>query len=535
MRFVTFLILLYAGLFFSCRQDSKELLPEFAEIESVMWDHPDSALAMLERMPKPSRSDKLNDATWCLLYTQAWDKNYKKHTSDSLVNVALRYFDKREDGLRKAQAWFYKGAVYRDLSQMEEATTCYVRARDLIGSFDDPLFASLICQTLGGVYRKQKIYDQAFELFREAIHYVTQVTRRDDRSHAYSELGRTFAENKQLDSARYYFECSLENAELIKDLKMQAMAIGDLGVVYQLEGNYEKALEYGKREFALRQLLEDDRNMPQAKYGLGGVYYSMSKLDSAKICFQEALHTSNLYTIRGAYKILYIISYKQGLYKEAIDYVDQYHHYNDSINNMERTRIITEAQGKYDNEKLKNEKKDLLLEKEHLRNTMLLVGIIILVCVGLIVFTYQHKLWMKERRLKKSEEDIQEYLSNLHDNEEKILQKQALIQALSKDLDDKGDLEELVNDQVEQMNLLRSDMEYLRTQNDGYQNKIKEYIHNAKQNEDKIVKLEKLSIQNISYKKREIFLIDYINNHVDQFKALRNGARCQSIDWEDVN
>lgn len=230
MRYITFWILLCAGLFFSCRQERREILPEFSAIESIMWDHPDSALALLERMPKPVPSDELNDATWCLLYTQAWDKNYKKHTSDSLIQVAHRYFDKREDGFRKAQAWFYKGSVWKDLGKLEGATECYVRAKRLIGSFDDPLFASLICQTLGSVYREQKVYDQAFELFREAIHHITQVPRCDSWSHAYSQLGRTFEECGQLDSARYYFERSLENAEMIKDLRVQSMALGELGV-----------------------------------------------------------------------------------------------------------------------------------------------------------------------------------------------------------------------------------------------------------------------------------------------------------------
>ncbi len=202
MRFIFVLMLLYAFLGFSCSQEAREISPELARIDSIMWDHPDSALTLLGKMPKPSPSDKLNDATWCLLYTQAWDKNYKRHTSDSLINVAFRYFDQREDGLRKAQAWFYKGSVWKDLGKLEGATECYVRARDLIGSFDDPLFASLICQTLGRIYREQDVYDQAFKLFREAIYYVTQVPRCDTWSHAYSELGRTFAECKQLDSAR---------------------------------------------------------------------------------------------------------------------------------------------------------------------------------------------------------------------------------------------------------------------------------------------------------------------------------------------
>ena len=519
------LILLCAGLFLSCRQARERTLPDFDTVESIMWAHPDSALALLERMPKPSPDDKLNNATWCLLYTQAWDKNYRRHTSDSLVNIALRYFDKREDGLRKAQAWFYKGSVLKDLGKLEEATECYVRARDLTASFDDPLFASLICQTLGRIYREQGIYDKAFDLFREAIHHVTQVPRSKDWSHAYSELGRTFAERNQLDSARHYFELSLENAELIKDLKMQGMAIGELGVVSRAKGNYKQALEHGKKRLALEQSIGNGRNIPQAQYSLGRTFYYINELDSAKKYFQQSLSSFQIQTKRGAYKTLYAISRKQGKYKEAIDYIEQYLVYNDSINNMDRARAIAEAQEKYDNEKLENEKKSLMLEKERLQRAILRGGIVVALLVGSIAFGYQRKLWLKERRLRKSEEEIQEYLANLHENEEIILQKQALIQSLSRDLEDKANLEEMAREQLGQIGRLRDDTEFLRAQNLEYKKKIDDYARSASQNEDRIVKLEKLSDQNLALKSREAFLVDYIYAHTEPFRELRINPR----------
>lgn len=80
IRFVIVLILLSAGLGFSCHQETKEISPELSFVDSIIWDHPDSALAILEKMPKPVSSDQLNNATWYLLYTQAWDKNHKKYT-----------------------------------------------------------------------------------------------------------------------------------------------------------------------------------------------------------------------------------------------------------------------------------------------------------------------------------------------------------------------------------------------------------------------------------------------------------------------
>lgn len=533
MKFAIILILLCASFGFSCHQEAKEISLELAMIDSIMWDHPDSALTLLEKMPKPSPSDKLNDATGCLLYTQAWDKNYKKHTSDSLINIALRYFDTGGDGRRKAQAWFYKGAVCRDLSRLEEATACYVRARDLMGSFDDPLFASLICQTLGRVYREQHMYDKAFELFWEAVSYVTQVPRRDDWSHAYSELGRTFAECKQLDSARYYFERSLENAELLQDLKTQGMAIGELGTIYRLEKNYMKALECEKKDLALTLRLGDTINLSAVRFGIASVFYQMGELDSAEVYLKESLNTSKIDRTRSANLLLYFIAKKQLRYDDAFKYIEQYRHYNDSINNIDRTRAIAEAQEKYDNEKLENEKKTLLLEKDRLQKSILWGGIISVFLIGLIAFGYQRKLWLKERNLRKSEEDIQEYLSNLHENEEKIQQKEILIQSLSLDLEDKGNLEGTIKERMEQIDSLQKDKEYLKSQNNEYQCKIEEYMRAAKQNEDKIVKLEKISAQNLLFKNREAFLMDYIYTHLELFNNLQV-KKYTCIDWTSL-
>ena len=71
-----------------CSGNGKEKtpLPELVHAESVMFDHPDSALHILEAMPMPSeRRDKENHALWCLLVTQAQYKQVMKIPSDSLV------------------------------------------------------------------------------------------------------------------------------------------------------------------------------------------------------------------------------------------------------------------------------------------------------------------------------------------------------------------------------------------------------------------------------------------------------------------
>ena len=66
------LIVCTALLNIQCNGKKKMPLPELVQAEFVMFDHPDSALHILESMPMPSaRWDKENHALWCLLTTQA--------------------------------------------------------------------------------------------------------------------------------------------------------------------------------------------------------------------------------------------------------------------------------------------------------------------------------------------------------------------------------------------------------------------------------------------------------------------------------
>ena len=96
MRYLSYIIFCLFS-FAMCTEQPKELLPELSYAESLMQRCPSSALVVLDSMEVPSPSDKFQYATWCLLITQARDKNYIKHTSDSLINIALDYFEKQDD------------------------------------------------------------------------------------------------------------------------------------------------------------------------------------------------------------------------------------------------------------------------------------------------------------------------------------------------------------------------------------------------------------------------------------------------------
>ena len=105
------------------------LLLELVQAEAVMYEHPDSALGVLQGMKVPAVSDKLQNATWALLTVQAKYKNYKEELADStLINIAYDYFMKQNNPQRKAMVLYYKGVLYEKADKKNEAQESYLKA-----------------------------------------------------------------------------------------------------------------------------------------------------------------------------------------------------------------------------------------------------------------------------------------------------------------------------------------------------------------------------------------------------------------------
>ena len=213
-------MLLFATLF-SCMRQEKPLPAELSRAESVMWEHPDSALSILRSMPQSSLSSGKNYATWALLLAQARDKVYGKRlpdslnipSSDKLVQDAMDYFEKEDDLKRMAQAYYYKGQLLEDQKKLTEAIPLFLKSKDIMTRLDEPLFTYLICQSLGNTYRYQDLYEESLVQLKDAYQYALRSGNGERISYALSELGRTYVHINEMDSALFYFGKSLENAK----------------------------------------------------------------------------------------------------------------------------------------------------------------------------------------------------------------------------------------------------------------------------------------------------------------------------------
>ena len=107
MRILSLLLLLAIV----CSCETSHFTKQLDEAEIAMDLYPDSALIMLDSMGDVNAGSTQDIARYALLYSQALDKNYIDVTDDSLINIAIRYYENSESAFNSMKSYFYLGRV----------------------------------------------------------------------------------------------------------------------------------------------------------------------------------------------------------------------------------------------------------------------------------------------------------------------------------------------------------------------------------------------------------------------------------------
>ena len=101
------------------------------QADSLMEAYPDSALRILENVEPQQLKTPANQAYYALLLTQARDKNYIVQTDDSLIRIAVQYYDSIGEVAMQAKAHYHWGGVLRDQNNYFHALHLYTNAAQL--------------------------------------------------------------------------------------------------------------------------------------------------------------------------------------------------------------------------------------------------------------------------------------------------------------------------------------------------------------------------------------------------------------------
>lgn len=497
------LVLLLLLTFLNACHSARTEHASLSRAEQIMNAHPDSALSLLENIRQPEVLSAEEYATWCLLLTQAQDKNYGEHTSDSVINVAVEYFEKQKDPLHFAKALYYKGRFFQDQGKIEDATRLFVKALDVGQDCQDYNMLFLISSRLGTLYGYQDLAEYALKSYQKACHYAVLSGDSSCLSYAYSYMGRAYGLSEDWEQSLSYYEKALSVATQIKDTQAIELAMNEYVSVCVNADRTDKIMDYANELLEAKEEGTDDiNNLERFYFTIGNLYRHIEKFDEAIFYLSKSLQSENLHTLAGGSKSLYFLYEELKQYEKAVQYNNKYWMYTDSIQKLERCNAILEIKAKYNHEKIQRENLQLKLKNYRLITVSVVGLLVVLGVIFAIVKIYRRKMADKilqisdlETRLKEvqekstsilqEQEDIQSKVSTLNNQIETLKREYDLAQNAKELLENSGESQQKELDnlskQLAEKSASINQMEELRTALIGENKKLEEKNQELKQ------------------------------------------------------
>ena len=170
------LILIMSSFFLGC-QKQYPVVEKLLQAETLMNEHPDSALSLLKGVAHPDLQTKEHCARYALLYSQALDKNYIDVTNDSLISIAVDYYKNRDDVKAKFFSYYYLGRIHTNANDLTQATLAYMEAEQLVDELEDDYAAGLLYTQMGNIYRNYYDFPKALESYRLSTEYYRKADK----------------------------------------------------------------------------------------------------------------------------------------------------------------------------------------------------------------------------------------------------------------------------------------------------------------------------------------------------------------------
>lgn len=301
------------------------------EAERIMDQQPDSALILLENISNPQKLSGSERALYALLSTQAQDKNWITHHNDSLILIAVDYYQKRNNNYRKAQAYFYLGSVYRDLGNHIAAIEAFQKAeRAMKGEKNDRLM-ELIYENLAEEYKNQDLYDNALDAMLQSYDVCTQRNDSNDLIPILQAIGTLYRFKDLPETALTYLNKALSISMALSDSSWISTLHRNISFTYSQTGELQKALEHISTAIAFNTT----ERVSLSNYTIKGeIHNLLGESDSAYHYFSLGKESEYIFTQAACYSALYNIERMNQNWEKAIAHNDHYLAIKDSIEKL---------------------------------------------------------------------------------------------------------------------------------------------------------------------------------------------------------
>ena len=326
-RILPFLLL--CATLFSCR-DGGRAEGILRTADSLMEEHPDSALAILRRDSlEICRSGKDFRLWYTLSRTEADDKCYILHVSDSSIRIAAGCYDSYGSALQRVRADYLLGRVYCDMHLYGHALTSFNKAIAVDAENDSVInrYKARAATWAGYVYEVEGLHKDALRYNKLAYGYAKKAGAQVTEIYSLRDIGRSYRDLKRNGIAIPYYQQAAKKAKTIDDANLYNMVMEELAGIYIEEGRLDEAYAALNTKF----LATTDKDIASHYYIWAMYFEKIGQLDSAVAYDKRGMKYSEISIKRDVSLDLARLLMKQGKRDEAMEYYEKYSVYSDSV------------------------------------------------------------------------------------------------------------------------------------------------------------------------------------------------------------
>lgn len=379
---------------------------EFSEIEALLLEHPDSALAMIDSIDTLSLISVRSKTEYIMLKAKCLDKNYIDDGSLLKEMVAYEPYIQRHGSVNDKMLYgYYLADQFYDSGQFEEASVRLLKVLEYSEKNSDYFYSGQSCWLLALIYLKTYNYVEELKYIKRAYDYLREGRFDYHADYAEIQLAEAFLKNEDRDKSFEYYDDVLNRAREANDSSLLGYALTS-SALSLLTGSDPKpeevVLRMGEAERLEYEL--DTRNlgdMAMACHLLGNDEDASHYLEKAFEMSSDDLK-AKLYVSSFAYKI-----YKdRKMYDKAFPLVEAILHYNDSTTIRVLGQSVVKAQMLYFQEK------ESAASAKLSQSRVILVVSVLLFCSLICIFVLSSKIKRDKLELEYNKK-IQQYTMSI--------------------------------------------------------------------------------------------------------------------------
>ena len=441
----------------SCLSPTDRVIPSLLRADSLIEvGCADSALSLLERMNLAELSSIQSRASYALLLTQAKDQNYVTHTDDSLIRVAVDYYDTSDDITLRAKAHYYLGRVCQDRGDIEGTVREFLVAMPLAEKAENYDLNILLKSNLGLLFWRHGLQEEADSLYRQAVELA-------EAHHDSLRLAVVLVHCADICMERgeeYYTDAEkyLKRAlKLVTDKQhTEELVFSSLSYLLEYQGKSREAILYANK--GMRLVLDSSE-----RYGyylvIGSAYLQLEQYDSAFVYLNRGIPSDNYYAKTNAYMKLSEMAMRLGKQNEALEYETLYTIYKDSMKLVEQPVEVVSSL------------KDVLYRQSTERYESFLTRYRFCLLLFVLLFIITIYFFLQRRRKRKKEiarlvdkrqllyKSIEAIKKELEEKKLEIKEIQQHCECLESDVNSKVQLDSCLNELLEQYHSMQEDLE----------------------------------------------------------------------------